>query len=71
MLGFSGDSLTHFVSPTTGRLVIDFPSMSELARGCGDGCQWGYVLKLEGLANGDAEPDFSDGDGGEEGVKET
>jgi len=32
-------------------LAVHFPSMSKLVRECGSGCRWGYVLKLENLAN--------------------
>ena len=35
--------------------------MSGLARGCGRACDWGYVIKFEGLANA---PESSPGEGG-------
>ncbi len=47
MLGLPDQPLTYTTSDT--ELSINFPSMSSLMRACGPGCQWGYVLKIEGL----------------------
>ncbi len=47
MLGLPGSPLRHRVDGTTGRVVVDFPAMSELVRRCGGGCRWGYVLRFQ------------------------
>ena len=52
MLGYKGDPLDFRVNDQ-GILEVSFPSMSELERRCGYGCQWAYTLKFENLANPD------------------
>ncbi len=47
--------MRYAVDPSTGRVSVRFPSMSDLERSCGSGCQWGHVLKFVGLADADKE----------------
>ncbi len=56
MLGWP-DELTYSLDASSGNVLIDFPSMSKLEKECGDGCQWGYVLKFDGLDNADEIPE--------------
>lgn len=46
MLGLPGVELSYRVERSSGRVVIQFPSMSRLWTTCGEACEWGYVLRI-------------------------
>ena len=56
LLGFdSSADLSFDVDSETQELSVHFPLMSKVVSGCPKvgGCDWGYVLKMEGLVNAD------------------